>query len=891
MRKRGSLAVAFVSLAALHCGGELSITGSGAGGSGGTGGSGAGGAGGGGAPGLQIEGLTAAVTGAYDDNGLLHVTCQEDDDCYAALGYFHASNRFFFMDFIRSLVRGKLASLVKAGDTVLEVDYENRRFFTSPDGTPVEQKLYDNGSDRAKGHFDAYTRGVNAWIADMRANRNGATLTTEYDFALIVKDNIRDWEPEDSAAVGLYVLNDLSNNSDGELALAQAINEFDPLLAPDLFTPKPVFEASTISGFTPAPYPAGLPIGGGSNSSFLNGWYAKERGPATRGLISEARRAMSKVGGAQSWKGPGDTGSNNWIVGPTKSASGNALLANDPHLQLTNPSIWFAVELDAKSAGNGSYHVAGSTFPGLPSVMVGHNEMIAWGVTTAYYDLADVYLEELNDDGSAVVINGTDVPILEKEYEFLDAQSGDTIKKTFRYSQHGPIVSEDLAAKTAVSIRWTGHEGGTDLDGFFGLARAETFEEAKSAIEFISSASQNFVVIDVEGNFGWFPYIKIPERPWASNSVVPWLPIPGEGSAEWGPPVALEDLPQAENVADGFLATANADMIGASFDGDLLNDGPSIQTFPTANGARQRRILDLLAAENAHTVDSLVAIQGDTYSLFGAGMKQAFIDAAAVGAIPPEQQDVIDALVAWQGTCPTGVVGDPKEPTKDPEASIATESIGCTAFHAVFFAAVYAGMRDEIEAAGLTSASGFDQSLIARSLLDPTNLASGDLVWDNVSTGPVETRNDTLRVALQLAATALAEFGGPDDWRWGFSHTITLRSVFDNFGVPTYNEGPYAAPGGLHAVNVANPSVRLPEAGKPFDFSFRAGPSIRFVVEAHPEGPKMVYQLPGGNDLHRDSPFYNNLLPNWLNNTPIEFPFGPDAVPNPAVVVVIEPKP
>jgi penicillin amidase len=229
----------------------------------------------------------------------------------------------------------------------------------------------------------------------------------------------------------------------------------------------------------------------------------------------------------------------------------------------------------------------------------------------------------------------------------------------------------------------------------------------------------------------------------------------------------------------------------------------------------------------------------------------------------------------------------------DDDPIAASESIGCTAFHAVFFAAVNAALADEREAAELDTLGGYDRRLVGRALLDPTSITSGELFWDDVTTtGVTESRTDTLRAALAIAANVLAVTGDtPDDWRWGLLHTITLRSIFDNFGVPTYNAGPFAASGGLETVNVANPRVGLPEDGDPFDFGFRSAASIRVVVEFTADGPQIRYQLPGGNDLDRESPFYNNLLPNWLNNEPIVFPFGPGAVTEPAEVVKIVPKP
>jgi penicillin amidase len=849
----------------------------------------AGGAGGtgGGATAVEIPGLSGPVQAVYDEHGLLHLTCAADDDCYAALGYFHSANRFFFMDFVRNLVRGRLGSLVKGGAVVLERDYDNRRFFSTREGEPLEDKLYADASPQVQGHLDAYARGVNAWIGDMRDGENGATLTPEYEFALIVKEAIRDWEPADSAAVGLYVLNDLSNNSGGEIDLSLLKPAFNPALAADLFTPKPVFDAFTLV--------AGMQVDAAASDASAMGGVGGELLP----LLLDARARLRGVGSGALSRHAGEIGSNNWAVAPERTVDGHALLANDPHLLLGNPSIWFPVEIDALSAGDGEYHVAGSTFPGLPSVMVGHNESIGWGVTTAYWDLADVYVEQLTADGKSVVFEGAEVPILEKTFSFEDASTGTPVEKTLRWvPHHGPIVSEDADAGTALSVRWRGHDGGTDLDVFFGLARAQSTEEGRQTVEMASSASQNFVIVDKAGDIGWFPYAQVPNRPWASAALPPWLPLPGDGSAEWQGSVPLESLPQLHDPPAGAIATANADMTGASADGDITNDGqPAMQAIDKSEGTREQRILDLLEeGGDMHSVATMTAIQGDNYSLYGSFAVPPILAATTGVTWTADEQAVVDALAAWQLTCPTGVDGtDPVESPDATDAEETAESIGCTAFHATLFALVNVALADDIAAAGLEDigTARWDLHLVARALKEPASITSGALLWDDVSTTTVvETRDDMVRRAITAAASRLAVTGPQNSWRWGRLHTLTLRSIYDNFGFATYNEGPFAAPGGLYTVNVANPSNRaLPDEGDPWDFAFASGPSVRFVVEARADGPRMVYQLPGGTDLHRESDFYNNLLPRWLANDPIEFPFGPEAVAEPALEIEVLPVP
>jgi penicillin amidase len=834
---------------------------------------------------VSIPGLTQPVQAVYDQQGALHVSCSADDDCFAALGYLHAQNRFFFMDFVRNLVRGSLGSLVSAGQLVLKQDYVNRLFFTTRSGDPLETSLYQQVSPETKGHLDSYTNGVNAWIADMRAGRNGATLSREYDFTFIVKSAIRDWEPEDSAAVGLYVLNDLSNDSADEIANGAEVPVFEPSIVADVFSPAPTFDAFTVTAANmpvapPHPLAPELFARLAPHASMLAGLDATFRG----------------VGGLPTSRSRGDRGSNNWVVGPAHSSTGNALLGNDPHLLLSNPSIWFPAEIDAVSNGSGTYHMAGGTFPGLPCVFIGHNEKIGWGVTTAYWDLADVYTESLTSDNASVNFNGGTVPLISKDYIFQDVSTGTPVTKTFQWvPHHGPLVSSDTTAHTGVSVRWRGHDGGTDLDAFFAVDRAATVDEAKSGLAtYATSANQNFVVVDGQGNIGWFPYSQVPTRPWASLALPPWLPLPGDGSAEWGAPVPFDQLPQLENPPAGLIATANNEMTGASADGDPFNDGQAaLQSWSKADGTRVQRILDMLATNgDANTVDTIQAMQGDTYSLYASVVVPELTAVASDPRLTADGLEVASLLTDWQYTCPTGLDGtDPMTSPVTSDSNQQLEAAGCMAFHTALFALGDDALGDELAAAGIHDTSGFGLEFIVRALRDPTSVASGDVFWDDVSTPLVtETKADIMVAALNDAGAVLATIGTSDAWIWGRYHTLTLRSIYDNFGVTDYNYGPFAAQGGLYTVDVANPDIRTLLTTPEGDFSFENGPSIRIQVEATMNGtPTMRYELPGGEDLHDTSPFYNNLLPNWLSNTPVAFPFGPGAVQNPAQIVTLTP--
>jgi penicillin amidase len=860
---------------------------------------------------VNIPNLTAPVHAVYDEFGFLHVSGKTDDDVFATVGYFHAANRFFFMDFLRNAVRGTLGKLL-VFPGIVDGDVTRRTFFSTPQGDPLPEKLVSQADAATKESLDAYARGVNAWLADVKAGRNGAKLTEDYTFSIISKDLPRDWEPADSMAVALYSLNDLSNNASSETTLgrvaqtALGLQGTRPAVAKtlaDLFLDfRPTFDAYTIPAAQTAPMNF-LPPGRAGGAS---GPYASYD-PAVQKLLASATARLAALPAALPLSATGDHGSNNWVIAGARATNGRPLLANDPHLSLTNPSIWFPIEIDSKSnGGTGKYHAAGGSFPGSPTVQTGHNENIAWGVTVTYWDLADVYLETLTKGGTAVSFNGADVDLVTKDVMFFD--QGNTVTRKLTWvPHHGPIVSVDPVAGTAVSIRWRGHDGSTDVQAFFELDRAGSIAEAKAALANITTANQNFVVADKAGKIGYFPYAKVPTRPWASSAPgsSPFFPLTGNGTREWGPPVALTDIPQLEDPPAGFIATANGDMNGATMDGDPLNapwtSNQPIQTVSRAEGTRIQRILEsIVATGKNNTIETMRLLQGDTRSLVAVTVVPRLLAAATEAGVvlTPETQHLVDALAAWntaaQYTCPTGLDGIGPLSAKSPDAVLTRESIGCSAFHASLYSLIEAAFGDELRdpAVGLNSASTNNTiPVLMRSLRNATYDPTMETYWQDINTTDhVTTRSEILRRALVRAGAILAQLGLSDEWRWGRMHTLRLLSPLSQPGMNQFDSQLYATPGGLLTVNVASPSnvdVTSTNATRQRDFSHTSGPSIRTLIEVGTDSPHMKVTLPGGSDLHRQSKFYNNMVPNWLANTPVDFAFGPGAVKNPAADITV----
>ena len=807
---------------------------------------------------FALAGLSAPVTVRFDQYGIPSIQCSTDADCFTAQGYIHARYRFGQMDLRRRSVRGGLAEF--AGAAAIESDVAALTFFANGMGLPIAQQLWDGATPETRAAITAYTRGVNEWIKDLRAQRNDARLTLEWD---AYADRIAEWEELDSVACILALIESLTNQTGRELALGAAYAALPVPTAIDILgirpaNPSTILSVSTLN-FPEVSVPALEAV-------------QQELQPY-RSLLSQARLPTRLgLGIAQE-----SFGSNNWVVSPSQTADGRALMTNDPHLGMTNPSIWFLINVDSKSGG-GSIHVAGASFAGLPSIILGQNEDIAWGATVAFFDMADVYLETLTADRSGVVFNGQDVPFVTRQFTIPVARGAPVTQTALYVPHHGPVVALDPVAGTALSIRWSGHRAQTDLNLLLGVSTATSVDSFREVLRrSASTIGQNYVVADREGDIGWFPYNDVPTRPWASALRPSWLPLPGDGSSEWGAAsIGKEMLPQAKNPSAGFLATANNDMTGGSWDGDPTNDGrPMLQHFP-ADGYRHARIVERLTADaTMHSLSTMQSILADVHSLIGEELAPAIVrmmgDPAA--QLSPEGQAVVAALSGWNFQCPTGL--QTSSPTSMPvdDAEVRAAAVGCTAFHAVYAGLIRGIFDDELNAAGVEGQQATTAAVVD-SFLRPGRLLGS--YWDDVSTvGVTETSTQTVAKVVDEAAAQLVRTLGADsnDWLWGRIHTLTLRAdLFDAVGIPFFNNGPFANDGGLFTVDVANPvgAVRAE------DFSHPSGPSMRFACAlGGGSGVECTIELPGGQRHFRNDPNLQDLLLKYLANDSISLPFTP----------------
>lgn len=830
---------------------------------------------------LRIEGMEGAAEVSFDEAGMLHASCETDGDCMRILGYFHASHRFWQMDLQRRAARGRLATLIPLQ---LETDIRNRAMFCTSDGKPLEAEIWRLLSAEERALVESYSQGVNGWLSDLREGKNGARLSEEYGVFLVVgasPETIPDWEPLDTIAFVRLMTFALSDVSDTELEYAQAFAKLaaiSPETAVDFLTLRPAVKAYTV----PSAGAQALTMPPDREMLAALG----ERLLEAQDLFEEARKNLASL---SFFRGDGGFGSNNWVLAPSRTEAGKAILANDPHLSLGNPSMFYLAHLDSKSRGGGTLNVAGATFPGIPAVAIGRNETLAWGATVAFFDAMDLYVEELNAAKDAVILHDAEVPILRRQFEFQVAGKEEPHRETLEWvPHHGPILSRDDAKGRATSLRWTGHEPSNELRAFLGLNRARTVEEAKEALRSFEVGAQNFVLADVEGSIGWFPHARVPKRPWArfsrtsplkpSVSLPPWMPLPGDGSAEWDGYLTEEELPKLFDPPAGFIATANQDLTGATETGDPTSSGrPMLQNLADP-GVRMGRIVQQIeAAGKAHTPTTSMDLQMDDFSLLGSLIVPSLAAAAEAAeaeggeGLSDDAKALMAVLEAWQYTCPTGLKGNRPDAAPHPDEEAQAEAAGCAAFHFTLPRILSVAFGERIKAAGM----GWSANLLVRPLIvglhRPQELMNAGIFWNDL--GAERTKEEVLVAALEKAAKEIRNRFGeePQKWLWGRHHTVTFKtelSIVD----PRLDIGPFAAPGGLFTVNVANP----PLTGSAFEFN--AGAALRIVNELGEDGIATWLQLPGGRDLHRDGAHYGDRIEAWLEGKPFQLAFTQDEV-------------
>ena len=640
----------------------------------------------------RLDGMLQPGMITREANGIPHVFAFNKHDLYFLNGWVHAQDRLWQMDTSRRIASGTLAELL--GTPALGNDVQLRTFGLRRTAEATLPLM----STAARDAFSAYAAGVNAYI------RTHA-LPPEYSYLEITE--IPAWTPVDSIAIGKLIAFGLSFDLDLDPTIAFLTYQEgcrilgcngQALFFADTWRIAPFSSAATVRDATSAgatlpltTEPKGFSIPDGANVLRLLKAYREQIDdvPTLRGAIDPEQHA----------------GSNEWAVAGRHTTTGNAMIANDPHLALDTPATFYPIGLRA-----GRLNVAGMSFPGAPFVIQGQNERIAWGSTVHPMDVTDLYREQLipsstSPSGFAAMYKGTPEPVSVIPQTFRANAIGNgvrndlvtvpasaTVPAATLVTRHGPIIQLDARTGTAVSVQYAGFYPTFELEAFMRIDEAGNVEEFRNALQFFDVGSQNFAYADIDGNIAYFTSGELPLREDLQLGTVtgapPFFIREGTGGNEWMPapqtrqtnqtlPFAIlpfSEMPQVVNPSNGWFVNGNNDPTGHTLDNDPLNtlraNGGILYLNPGYDGIRGGRITQLIRARLANggkiSFDDMKAIQADVVlydaQVFVPFITRALENAKASGAIPElaglvsgNVEPAIGRLSRWNFTAPTGI--------------------------------------------------------------------------------------------------------------------------------------------------------------------------------------------------------------------------------------------
>jgi len=765
---------------------------------------------------VSLAGLQSAARVARDANGIAHIFAANDHDAAFLHGWVHAEDRLFQMDLTRRQASGTEAELM--GASALPSDVQARTIGLRR----AAERSLEVASPEAMETLQAYADGVNAWV-------EGHPLPSEY--AELSLDEFAPWTPLDSLTIGKAIAFSLSFDLDIDITLdylgylaAGATGGFDgnALFFQDVFRSAPFDPAATVPDATTpaASASAGDATGGSASATGRRGHGAPppyldtDAVAALRGW----RRSIEDVPLlAPALDRETDSGSNEWGVAASVSASGRPMIANDPHLALDTPSTFYPIHLKA-----GSMDVYGEGFAGIPGVILGHNQFIAWGATTNPMDVTDTFMEQLVTDpsapsGLAIVHEGVREPVeaIPETYRVnslgggvVEVPPGGGIPEATLVvprRNNGPLVFTDVASGVGISVQFSGFSATRELEAFRLWNRARNLDEFREGLQFFDFGSQNWAYADVEGNLAYFTSGEMPLREdleaGAVDGLPPFFVRDGTGGNEWLPVedrqpnqalpyeiLPADEMPQTVNPAAGWFVNANNDPAGTTLDNDPLNQfrstGGIYYLSPSYDGFRGGRITEMiraqLAGDGSISFEEMQAMQADVGLLDAEVLVPhllAAFDRAGGSATPelsalaadPRVTEAIERLRSWDFTTPTGIpegydAADTDGELTTPSDDEVADSIAAT-LHGVWRSRVIANTIDAtLDGLGLSRPGGDVAIADLRHLLDgyPTSGGVGASGVDFfVVPGAASPEDERDVLLLRSLAEALDRLAGP----------------------------------------------------------------------------------------------------------------------------------
>ncbi|WP_100012443.1 penicillin acylase family protein [Lentibacillus sediminis] len=532
---------------------------------------------------LTLPVLENEVTVVTDANGVPHIKAENEHDLYVAQGYVQAQHRLFQMELSRRQASGTLSEVV--GEGMVEQD----KYFRSLGLRRAAEESYDTYSEESKDVLQAFADGVNTYIQEAKE-----TDSLPVEFTLMGTEPA-DWTPLDSLTIGKYMAFDLGGHWERQAFNYYLLNRYDEEKAYELFPSYPENKPTII-------------------------------GEEEVDVASSFEHAVIPHS---------FNGSNNWVVSGEKTESGLPLLADDPHLGLATPSIWLQMDLEAPDV-----QVSGVIFAGVPGIILGHNQDIAWGVTNTGPDVQQLYLEKRNPDNPEEFLFEGEWEQAEIIDEPIHVKDGETIDYQVVETRHGPVISEfagDSGQGTVMSLRWTALEATTELEAILEMNKAGNWNEFEEALEKFHVPAQNFVFASKDGTIAYKANGKIPIYENGDNAL---LPLEGwEAENEWDGYIPFDELPTVVNPEKGFIATANNKIAGEDYPYHISN--------VWAQPYRYERIAEVLEAGSDLTIEDMQALQMDQMNLQAREFVPVFIEALQGVELAHGEAEALELLGEW----------------------------------------------------------------------------------------------------------------------------------------------------------------------------------------------------------------------------------------------------
>lgn len=703
---------------------------------------------------VELQHLQGSVTVRYDERGIPHIRADNETDLYRALGYVHAQDRLFQMEVLRRLARGELAEVL--GPKLLDTDKLMRSLRIRE-----RAETYLANLDKQSPSFiamQAYLDGINQY-------QDSHAKPVEFDVLGIPK---RPFTAQDTISIAGYMAYSFAAAFRTEPLLTFVRDQLGP---------------QYLNIFDLDWQPKGVLNGTGTTLASAD-W--KDLNALAR--LSEQALADNGL--------PQFEGSNAWVVAGSRTQSGKPLLAGDPHIRFSAPSVWYEAQLSAPG-----FELYGHYQALMPFASLGMNHDFGWSITMFQNDDLDLIAEKVNPDNpNQVWYRGKWVDMTTSEQQ-IAVKGQAPVTLVLRQSPHGPIVNDALGSgvgKTPIAMWWAFLESQNPiLEGFYQLNRADTLAKARGAAAKIQAPGLNVVWANAKGDIGWWAAAQLPKRP---AGVRPWFILDGStAEADKDGFYPFSANPQEENPARGYIVSANFQPVSPT--------GMEIPGYYNLADRGQQLNRQLSDKAIKWDLENSQKLQLGTTTAYGPRLLAPLLPVLREVVSDPAELKLVEQLAQWKGDYPL-------------------DSTSATLFNQFLFNLTDATMRDEL-------GNDFFETLLSTRVIDaalPRLAASADSPWwDNRSTLGKETRADTVKAAWQASLAHLKSTLGADSsqWQWGSAHTLThghplgQQKPLDLF----FNVGPFAAPGSHEVPN--NLSAKIGPAPWPVTY----GPSTRRLID------------------------------------------------------------